>query len=398
MLAGSAVAAGQPESSGTETRGGEGGRVIKVTTLERNGEGSLREALEASGPRIVVFEVGGVIDLEMKTLRIDEPFVTIAGQTAPSPGITIVRGGVSVRTHDVSIQHLAVRPGDAGQAKRSGWEPDGIGLQGARDVEVANCSVTWAVDENLSASGERLEGVTSSRVTFRDCLIAEGLDDSSHAKGPHSKGTLIHDRVTGVSIIGCLYASNRDRNPYFKVGSSGVIANCVIFNPGAIAIREGWMPAEWAGRQAPSGARLSIVGNVLLCGRDSGAKIPFVRGTLGFLYLADNVGRRLDGGEAGHMLGKAVVLDAPPLWPVGYEALPSGETLESVLKNVGARPWDRHPIDRRIVEGVRSGEGRIIDSQEQVGGYPQDVASYRVLEVPEIGIGEWLASFAVAAE
>ena len=75
------------------TDGGKGGRIVRVTTLAKDGPGSLAEALAAKGPRIVVFEVGGAIDLERSTLEISEPFVTIAGQTAPSPGITLLRGG-----------------------------------------------------------------------------------------------------------------------------------------------------------------------------------------------------------------------------------------------------------------------------------------------------------------
>lgn len=97
---------------GTETEGGLGGQVIKVTNLNRSGPGSLKAALEASGPRLVVFEVGGVINLERSNISIKNPNITIAGQTAPPPGITIIQGGISVQTHNVVIQHLAVRPGD----------------------------------------------------------------------------------------------------------------------------------------------------------------------------------------------------------------------------------------------------------------------------------------------
>ena len=153
-------------------RGGLGGEVIPVTTLASSGPGSLRAALETTGPRVVVFEVGGVIDLATESLAIQEPFVTIAGQTAPSPGITIIRGSLSIFTNDVVVQHLTVRPGDAGQAV--GWEPDGISLGSAHDVIVDHCSVSWAVDENLTASGPRFDGATpddwrantSHRVTF----------------------------------------------------------------------------------------------------------------------------------------------------------------------------------------------------------------------------------------
>ncbi len=79
---------------GTDSPAGRGGKIIRVTTLEAKGPGSLREAIEATGPRIVVFEVGGIIDLAKGSMTIREPFITIAGQTAPSPGITIIRGSL----------------------------------------------------------------------------------------------------------------------------------------------------------------------------------------------------------------------------------------------------------------------------------------------------------------
>src|SRR6185503_1378630 len=112
------------------TPGGRGGRIIKVTTLAGDGAGSLRAALEVAEPRIIVFEVGGVIDLQRRTLRITQPNVTIAGQTAPSPGITLIQGGIDVLTHDVVMQHIRVRPGEAGQAKGSGWGEDALSTQG----------------------------------------------------------------------------------------------------------------------------------------------------------------------------------------------------------------------------------------------------------------------------
>jgi hypothetical protein len=103
------------------TPGGRGGRIIKVTTLNPDGPGSLLEALATKGPRIVVFEVGGVIDLAKRDVRITEPFLTIAGQTAPSPGITLIRGqSVAIDTHDVIMQHLRIRPGDAREPKAGG--------------------------------------------------------------------------------------------------------------------------------------------------------------------------------------------------------------------------------------------------------------------------------------
>ncbi len=115
---------------GLDTKGGSGGKIIRVTNLNRDGEGSLAAALQSEGPRIIVFEVAGTINMERKSLRITNPFVTVAGQTAPSPGITILRGGISIQAHDVIIQHIKVRPGEAEQEKKSGWEV----CQGIRDA------------------------------------------------------------------------------------------------------------------------------------------------------------------------------------------------------------------------------------------------------------------------
>ena len=198
---------------GVHTPAGRGGKVIRVTNLNSEGSGSFRAALEQEGARIVVFEVGGVINLAKNDLLVIEPFLTVAGQTAPSPGITLIRGGLGIESHDVLIQHLRVRPGDAGEPKKSGWEPDGITATGASayNIVIDHCSISWAVDENLSASGPRLEGhaATSHNITFSHCIIAEGLNDSSHAKGPHSKGSLIHEHCTNIAVIGNLYAHNK---------------------------------------------------------------------------------------------------------------------------------------------------------------------------------------------
>ncbi|MBN2132385.1 MAG: hypothetical protein JW741_22985, partial [Sedimentisphaerales bacterium] len=208
---------------GMDAIGGLEGEVIRVTSLKREGPGTLRAAIETRGPRLVVFEVGGVIDLARTSLRVREPHLTIAGQTAPDPGITLIRGSLLIETHDVIVEHLSVGPGDAGQPRKSGWSPDGIAMNAASNVIIDHCSTTWAVDENLSVSGPRYDGpaATSHDVTIRHCLIAEALDDSSHEKGPHSKGSLMHDGCRNIAVIGNLYAHNVDRNPYFKAETTG---------------------------------------------------------------------------------------------------------------------------------------------------------------------------------
>ena len=180
------VEAGLPAFPGAQgwaakTVGGRGGRIIRVTNLNGEGPGSLRAAIEAEGPRIVVFEVGGVIDLDRKTLKLVNPYITIAGQTAPSPGVTLIRGGMDIGGHDVIVQHIRIRPGSAGQEWMSGWDEDGIATQAAYNVIIDHCSLEWATDENLSASGPRFTGATpeewragtSHDITFSINLIAE---------------------------------------------------------------------------------------------------------------------------------------------------------------------------------------------------------------------------------
>lgn len=378
------------------TPGGRGGAIIRVTTLAGSGPGSLRAAIETPGPRIVVFEVGGVIDLERRTLKIKEPFLTIAGQTAPSPGITLVRGGIDIAGHDVVIRHIRVRPGEAEQAKGSGWDEDSISTQGGARVIVDHCSLTWGTDENLSASGPRFSGVTpddwrngtSHDVTFSNNIIAEGLSHSTHAKLEHSKGSLIHDNVTNILIVGNLYAHNEERNPLFKGGVRGVIVNNLIFNPGARAVHYNLMAQEWGDKPYQRG-QMVAVGNVLRAGNSTPANVAFLSlGGYGDLeyygrdnIAVDQIGRPLPQfGRYTTSSARLIEVKSPPLWPQGLTPLSSQDVQERVLSEAGARPWDRDADDVRIIADVGEARGRIIDSEQQVHGYPVQHATHRTFE------------------
>lgn len=377
-----AVACDWARGFAAHTVGGRGGRIVRVTTLANSGPGSLAEALMTPGPRVVVFEVGGVIDLALGTLKISEPFLTIAGQTAPSPGITLIRGGLSVATHDVVIQHLRVRPGTA--AQKTGWQPDGISSSsGAYNFIVDHCSLSWAVDENLSASGSRFKGDTpdewrqntTHQVTFSHNIVAEGLAHATHEKGEHSKGSLIHDNVTGVLVYGNLYASNTERNPFFKGGARGVVANNFIVNPGKYAMKYTLVEDEWTGH-SPEGGQMAVVGNVLKYGANTPAGTPLLFSSgVGpcDVFLQDNVALDARGQPVpllGGMLQNFREQKEPPLWPPGFEAAAAHTVVETLTREVGARPWDRDVIDARIVEQALSGTSRIIDDESDVGGYP----------------------------
>jgi hypothetical protein len=376
-----------PHSGWTRTRGGDGGRVLRVTSLASEGLGTLRAALAVAGPRRILFDVAGVIDLGRKSLSIRDPFVTIDGTSAASPGITLIRGGISVSTHDVVIQHIRVRAGADGAAPKSGWEVDGLSTSAAHDVIVDHCSFAWATDENLSASGPRFAGGdtveawrqhTSRRISFTRNIVAEGLSNSSHAKGEHSKGTLIHDNVTEVLIAGNLYAHNYERNQLFKGGAHALTANNLIYDPGNRCMHYALNEGEWAGRPWTVG-KLAIVGNVVRGGASTREDLPFLilegQGDLE-LFDRDNI-YTLAGGRSmvpieviSNRKPRIIPLTRPPFWPAGFKARPARSVERWVLAEAGARPWDRDAVDKRIVAQVRSRNGRVIDDEREVGGYP----------------------------
>jgi pectate lyase len=371
------------------TPGGRGGKIIRVTTLAGSGPGSFAEAINTKGPRIVVFEVGGIIDLGKKEIVFREPNITVAGQTAPSPGITLIRGGIDVATHDVIIQHIRVRPGEAGAQKMSGWEVDALStVGGAHDVIVDHCSFTWATDENLSASGPRFNGktpdewreATSHRITYSNNIIAEGLANSTHSKGEHSKGSLIHDNVTDILIINNLYAHNMERNPLFKGGARGVVANNLIYDPGQKATHYNLIAEEWQDEPRQVGS-MAFIGNVMRAGPSTPTDLAFFAlGGSGDMeyYAADNIavdrlGRPIP--MTSRYTTSAATLKEVKRAPVvpGWSPMRAADVQDSVIKNVGARPWDRDHTDSRILADTIEGRGKIIDSEAEVGGYPTQV-------------------------
>ncbi|MFN3818281.1 polysaccharide lyase family 1 protein [Blastomonas sp.] len=374
------------------TQGGAGGRIIKVTTLAKSGPGSFAEALATKGPRIIVFEVGGVIDLDRSSIDITEPFVTIAGQTAPSPGITLIKGGIDVKTHDVVVSHLRVMTGADGQARMSGWEADAFSTVAARNIVVEHCSFLWGVDENMSASGPRFAGNTvaewragtSHHIVFRDNLAAEGLAVSSHPKGEHSKGSLIHDNATHITFYRNVWAHHVERSPLVKGGAQVAMINNLIFNPQHRAVHYNLMNLEWLGQEYVTG-EITAVGNVMRGGNDTKEGLPFLMlggdGDLAY-YGKDNRAVDRHGnplpqfGRYGETRAKLITARAPLADLSQYRILPSGEVETSLLQTAGARPWDRAPDDIRVLFFVAEGRGDIIDDESEVGGYPSPVATF----------------------
>jgi hypothetical protein len=358
---------------GTETVAGRSGQIITVTNLSSNGTGSLREALSIKGPKTIIFAKGGTINLAGKNLVITEPYVTIAGQTAPSPGINLRSGSLLVQTHDVLIQHLRVRVGD-----ETGKELDALtvgksGSTGSTDVYnvvVDHCSFAWAIDENASISGSGTG--RPENVTFSNNIIAEGLFHSVHSKGEHSMGTLVVPGVKNVAIIGNLYAHNNDRNPQVNPDTSSVIANNLIYNPGKRAIYLG----EGSGGDPNSPLVTSVLGNRVIAGvnepTDVVPGVMTVKAPLLKAYQKDNSG--LDhSGQVLPLVQNNLNVSFLSTAPISVPDLivRSASTVESwVLSNAGARPLDRDSVDSRIIKTVKNRNGAIIDSQNEVGGYP----------------------------
>jgi pectate lyase len=387
MIAAILLAAALPafpgaEGFGAATPGGRGGKVIYVRTLADSGPGSLRAAVNTRGPRTIVFAVSGIIDLK-SPIRVLEPFVTIAGQTAPGDGICLRGFGLLVDTHDAVIRFIRSRPGDI-----AGKEVDAVAVGGSSyNVVVDHCSATWCVDECLSASGAIRD------VTVQWCLIGESLNKSVHGKGEHGYGSLVR-AIGGVSLHHNLWVHNTARNP--RLGDNYGkppfpvfdVRNNVMYNWGAVC-------------SGMTGDKLSanFVANYLRPGPDSNMRPPIaLTKTADVAYFVEgNIveGRPEVTGEAmfapreenGRRLFslQSTAFPAPLLAPTSADA-----ALDQVISFAGAVLPRRDPVDERIAGHVRSRSGRIINSQKEVGGWPEYRSAAAAADADQDGMpDEW---------
>ena len=333
---------------------------------------SLQAATNVPGPRIVVFETSGTIDLGAEDLNVRNDRCWVAGQTAPSPGVTLIRGGLWVYGNECVIQHIRVRPGTAGQD--TGWQPDAIEI--ADDTEgniIDHCTGTWGVDENINV------GYDTNNSTLSNCIMAEPLNEATHQKGAHGYNSIIGDRAKNVTWMGNVSGLGTDRNPRLKQGTEVAVVNNFIHH---------YADGMWADPETEH----SIVGNVF---EDPQTGQPNIFGE-GSVYSEDNVQR--DTADV-PMIGPEISeLDGRPHFPEDLSAVSSSDVREHNLANAGARPADRTENDQRIVDAIRNGEGGVIDSQDDVGGYPDLAENTEAVEPPTSGLRAWIREQALAVE
>lgn len=350
------------EGCGKYAIGGRGGREYVVTSLADDGsEGTLRHAVEAEGPRVVTFAVSGDIHLK-RTLSVENPYISILGETAPGKGITIRDYGVFIEADHTIMRYLRFRMGS-----EAGHEEDALGARKCSNVIIDHCSISWATDENASFYNFR-------DATIQWCIISEALNSSVHHKGQHGYGGIWGGR--NVSFHHNLFAHNNSRNPRFDhprlyhgsdlLYNRGTVdfVNNVVYNWGMKAIyggEEGWfnviknyfrpgpatrhLDGEWL--EISTSATTSMVpGNFFIDENEYDASA----------VKKDVRSKRYDDVSAETSYDIAEEIDSQSV----------AEAYKAVLKHAGASK-KRDSIDKRIIKEVRKGKATYKGS---VTGYP----------------------------
>jgi hypothetical protein len=380
-----------------------------VSTLADSGTGSLRACVEASGPRTCVFEVGGYIDTQ-SYLKVDNPFITIAGQTSPG-GVTLRGCNVMVRTHDVIIRHLKIRNTDTpnDNCPPGNRRPLGIyadGPQGpAANVVLDHLSLSWAIDELFDTwyTGIRDVSLTSS-------ILSEALYDSVHPQGPQSTAILLGEGTERISFVRNLLAHAFSRNPYDKAGVSAELVNNVIYHWG---YGKGGHDGSWAMMDLSdydhTGKKsfYDILGNAWKCGTDSECRFAPVFSSPGVdalnveskIYAKGNTGpgRPTDSGDewliTNGLPKPQVCTSARVFKDSTVQAVSTTQAFNEVLRDAGAFPKERDVVDARIVAETQMGQGSfkncVVDDGSprcagslNAGGWPQLKAHTRKLALP----------------
>lgn len=362
---------------GSRTPGGRGGRIFLVENLQDYSPGqppvpgSLRAALEASGPRIVVFRTGGVIKLKDQII-IREPFLTIAGQTAPGDGIVLRAAPLVVATHDVIIRNLRVRVGDDRDGTTTTTR-DGINISGTKaggkevyNVIIDHSSVSWGLDENFSTWTDKVHDITLQwNISSESLTCSIHVDEGAGSPACHGMGMIIGDHSKNITLHHNLLAHNNDRNPLIQAGTISEFINNIVYNWGG-----GSYPIKFSdSNNVNLPAYGSVVNNYFKRGVNStttsrvGVLLNSNLPGTSKIYVSGNIFAQIDGTP----LGTDIVLDNTALKaasrPVdsGVSVDQSAGLVERVAKSVGAILPARDSVDRAIVESFSAGTGTLID-------------------------------------
>lgn len=369
------------EGGGMYSFGGRGGKVYVVTSLADSGSGTLREACEAGGARIVVFNVAGIIRLE-SPLIIQAPYITIAGQTAPGDGVCVAGQTFGVDTHDVVIRHMRFRRGETYAYHRE----DSFGGNPVGNIMLDHITAEWGLDENISfyrhmwhpGAGYQNEKRATVNVTVQNSISAKALDTYNHAFGSTLGGE-------NCSFMRNLWADNSGRNP--SVGWNGVFnfVNNVVFN---------WVHRSSDGgdyqatfnfinnyyKPGPLTPRDQPIGHRILKPESGRSKLPYKQ--YGRVYAVGNImegNERVtrdnwDGGiqieEQANTEGYTAQMksDVPFLMPY-MQIMGAQRAYDYVLDNAGATLPRRDIVDERIINEVRTGEVYFVKKLPKVNPY-----------------------------
>jgi hypothetical protein len=338
-----------------------------------------------------VFEVSGTINLQSR-LEIRNPYITIAGQTAPAPGIIIRGDGIIVwSTHDVLVQHLQIRPGDNPNVgtvcgQRNAFIVWADNYKESYNVVVDHVSMGWSTDQTASTWGQSNAYATIRDVTFSNTIMSEALNNSCHDKGPHPMGPLFGSGSERITMVGNILAQQRYRNPAMNTGmTDAVIVNNLLYHPGPTGSGKIDLQLSSGGYSGPF--RYSIVGNALVPRTDdqTTGKIVWVipdGPSYAQIHVKDNrVGSlttNWDGVGAYGTVNNAMQALTAPVWNTGLVAKSSGGVETRALQCAGTRPLQRDAIDTRVINYIKSRGGTDIDSPTQAGGYPTYAVNTRV--------------------
>lgn len=348
------------EGYGAYAKGGRGGKVLFVTNLSDSGPGSLREAIETKGPRTVIFRLGGLI--ETKGLVVREPYLTIAGQTAPGDGICIKKteGDAAALelsgTHDVVIRFLRIRAGNnTGQFRGESFR-----ASDSENFIVDHCSASWGNPQTLTAGG------SLDRYTVQWCIIAEGNNQQRHAFATgvggdrstwhHNLFAHMQSRVPrwGDMTVQCNFRNNVIYDWGHGAGYGDLRTLNYVNNylrPGPSTTQR--PPAFISDPKVILPSSIYVDGNIMVgkpdVGRDNWKGVVAPQGVL-----------------APRSLQSSAPFPAPPV-----QTQSAAEAFELVLSNAGATRPRRDSVDARIVSNVRNGTGRIINNEKEVGGWPE---------------------------